>query len=61
VPASWRKAVVIGDKAGKTEQISRVNYELCVLHTLREKVRSKEIWVRHANRFRNYVEYAICK
>src|SRR6266849_2390637 len=53
VPATWRKAVVTRDKAGKTEQVSRINYELCVLHTLREKVRSKEVWVQHANRFRN--------
>ncbi len=53
VPATWRKAVVTRDKTGKTEQVSRINYELCVLHTLREKVRSKEVWVQHANRFRN--------
>ena len=53
VPAAWRKAVVTGDKTGKTEQVSRINYELCVLHTLREKVRSKEVWVRHASRFRD--------
>jgi hypothetical protein len=53
VPAAWRKTVVTHDKIGKTEQVSRVNYELCVLQTLREKVRSKELWVRHANRFRN--------
>jgi Domain of unknown function (DUF4158) len=42
VPTTWRKAVVTRDKAGKTEQVSRINYELCVLHSLREKVRSKE-------------------
>ena len=53
VPASWRKAVVTSDKTGKVEQVSRLNYELCVLHTLREKVRSKEVWVQHASRFRN--------
>jgi TnpA family transposase len=53
VPATWRKAVVTSDKTGKIEQVSRINYELCVLHTLREKVRSKEVWVRHASRFRN--------
>ena len=53
VPASWRKAVVPQDNAGKSKQVSRLNYELCVLHTLREKVRSKEVWVRHASRFRN--------
>ena len=50
VPASWRKAVLTSDK---TEQVSRVNYELCVLHTLREKVRSKEVWVQHAGCFRD--------
>ena len=53
VPATWRKAVVKQDKTGKSEQVNRINYELCVLHTLREKVRSKELWVQHANRFRN--------
>ena len=58
VPTTWRNVVVTRDKAGKTEQVNRINYELCVLQTLREKVRSKELWVRHANRFRNYVEYA---
>ncbi len=53
VPATWRKAVVKQDKTGKSEQVNRINYELCVLLTLREKVRSKELWVQHANRFRN--------
>ncbi len=53
VPTTWRNVVVTRDKAGKTEQVNRINYELCVLQTLREKVRSKELWVRHANRFRN--------
>jgi TnpA family transposase len=53
VPTSWHKAVVTRDKTGKLEQVSRVNYELCVLHTLREKVRSKEVWVQHASRFRD--------
>lgn len=37
VPATWRKAVVTPDKTGKTEQVSRINYELCVLHTVREQ------------------------
>jgi TnpA family transposase len=53
VPATWRKAVVKQDKTGKSEQVNRINYELCFLHTLREKVRSKKLWVQHANRFRN--------
>ncbi len=53
VPANWRKVVVAPDKTGKTEQVSRINYELWVLQTLREQVRSKGVWVQHANRFRN--------
>ncbi len=62
LPEYWtlsaKELDLIGDS--KTELVSRINYELCVLHTLREKVRSKEVWVQHANRFRNYVEYVIC-
>ncbi len=53
VPTTWRNVVVVRDKASKTERVSRINYELCVLQTLREKVRSKALWVQHANRFRN--------
>ena len=30
-----------------------INYEICVLQTLREQLRCKEIWVAGANRFRN--------
>jgi len=33
------------------------NYEVCLLQALRDKVRSKEIWVVGANRYQNYVEY----
>jgi hypothetical protein len=39
VPTTWRKAVVKEDKTGKSGQVNRINYELCVLQTLREKVR----------------------
>jgi TnpA family transposase len=53
VPGTWRSVVVKKDTAKKTEQVNRINYELCVLQTLRDKVRSKEVWVKHANRFRN--------
>ena len=31
----------------------RINYEICVLQTLRERLRCKEIWVAGADRFRN--------
>ncbi len=36
-----------------TEKVNRLNYEVCVLQTLREKVRTKEIWVAGAHRYRN--------
>ena len=60
VPGPWRSAVVKKNMVKKTEQVNRITYEVCVLQTLRDKVRSKEVWVKYANRFRNYVEYAIC-
>ena len=53
VPGTWRSTVVKKDTVKKTEQVNRINYELCVLQTLRDKVRSKEVWVKDANRFRN--------
>lgn len=34
-------------------RINRINYEICVLQVLREKLRCKEIWVEGANRYRN--------
>jgi len=33
--------------------INRINYEICVLLALREKLRCKEVWVVGANRWRN--------
>jgi len=35
------------------QRINRINYEICVLQTLRERLRCKEIWVAGAARFRN--------
>ncbi len=35
------------------EHIDRINYEICVLQTLRERLRCKEIWVPGAARYRN--------
>jgi TnpA family transposase len=34
-------------------RVSRIAFEMCVLDTLRDKVRCKEIWVAGAGRFRN--------
>ncbi|MGW0928956.1 Tn3 family transposase [Streptomyces sp. NPDC002644] len=48
VPDQWRAAVV--DDKGRVE---RIPYELCVLVSLREALRRREIWVVGANRWRN--------
>jgi len=48
----WRD-IVIEDAPGGGKRINRINYEICVLQTLRERLRCKEVWVTGANRFRN--------
>jgi TnpA family transposase len=48
----WRD-IVIEDAPGGGQRINRINYEICVLQTLRERLRCKEIWVAGADRFRN--------
>ena len=44
VRSKWREVVVEVAPDG-TERINRINYEICVLETLRERLRCKEIWV----------------
>lgn len=62
VPASWHELVFKADSkpAGRngfdrngSTRIDRVVYELCVLGALRDGLRSKEIWVVGADRYRN--------
>lgn len=48
----WRD-VVLEDAPGGGQRANRVNYEICVLQTLRERLRCKEVWVVGAGRFRN--------
>jgi len=48
----WREIVIEEDQHG-VERINRINYEICVLQTLRERLQCKEIWVVGAQRFRN--------
>jgi len=43
----WMEVVIVKRKRGK-DRISRLDYELCVLGMLREKLRSTEIWVEGA-------------
>jgi TnpA family transposase/putative NIF3 family GTP cyclohydrolase 1 type 2 len=52
VPSSWEDIVTEQDSAGET-RVNRLTYELSVLQTLRERVRTKEIWVSGAAQFRN--------
>lgn len=52
VKGKWREIVVEKDKNNK-DRVNRINYEICVLQALRERLRSKEIWVVGADRFRN--------
>ena len=48
----WRD-IVLEDAPGGGQRVSRINYEICVLQTLRERLRCKEVWVVGAGRFRN--------
>jgi TnpA family transposase len=48
VPKAWREAVTAADG-----RIERVPYELCVLITLREALRRREVWVEGAGRWRD--------
>jgi Tn3 transposase DDE domain-containing protein/uncharacterized protein DUF4158 len=50
VKDAWRDLVEDEKHPGR---INRISYEVCMLSTLREKVRCKEVWVQGAQRFRN--------
>lgn len=48
IPSRWQDMVI--DASGRLNMIS---FELCVLTQLRDRVRSKEIWIVGADRYRN--------
>src|SRR5450755_4405075 len=48
VRSDWRSAVV--DEQGRVE---RIPYELCVLTSLRDAIRRREIWVQGSQRWRD--------
>jgi TnpA family transposase len=52
VRGPWRETVLERDADG-TERVNRLAYEVCVLLALRDRLRSKEVWVEGANRYRN--------
>jgi TnpA family transposase len=51
VRGPWLETVLEQSESG--ERINRLAYEVCVLLALRERLRSKELWVEGANRYRN--------
>lgn len=51
VQGKWREIVIEED--GGAKRINRINYEICVLQTLRDRLQCKEIWVEGAERYRN--------
>ena len=52
IPPHWRELVLEHDASG-TIRVNRINYEISALHSLREGLRCKAIWVVGADRFRN--------
>lgn len=52
VQQKWRD-IVIEETADGSKRINRINYEICLLHSLRKALRTKEIWVCGAKRFCN--------
>lgn len=52
VPSGWRFLVTNEDDRGR-ERIDRVGYEVCALKALREALRSREVWVVGADRYRD--------
>jgi hypothetical protein len=44
---------VIEDGPDGEKRVNRINYEICVLQSLREQARCKEVWIAGAERFRN--------
>ncbi|MFC7439594.1 Tn3 family transposase [Laceyella putida] len=52
IPPKFKKVVLETDRNGDL-RINRMNYEISVLHSLREKLKCKEIWVVGADRYRN--------
>ena len=50
VRGPWQETVLERDSDG-TERVNRLAYEVCVLLALRERPRSKEVWVEGADRY----------
>ena len=55
IQKKWWDIVVVKNNAGEPK-INRINYEICVLRALRKSLRTKEIWVAGADRYRDPAE-----
>ncbi|WGL59759.1 Tn3 family transposase [Pigmentibacter sp. JX0631] len=49
---SLRNYIIEEDKDG-SEKINRISFEICLLQSLREGLRCREVWIVGANRYRN--------
>ena len=52
VPAIWYDSI-IEKRPNEGQRVNRINYEIAVLHALRDGLRNREIWVEGADRFRD--------
>jgi hypothetical protein len=52
ISAGMHEIIIETDKDGQ-ERLNRINYEICVLQALRDGLRSREIWVSGALKYRN--------
>jgi hypothetical protein len=52
VPDSW-KPIVVENEPDSARQVNRVAYEVYVLRELRERLRTKEVWVAGSQRYPN--------
>ena len=52
IPPRWQPVVMETDPDGR-QRVNRINYEICVLQTLRDYVRGKVVWVVGSREHRN--------
>ncbi|EGH04987.1 hypothetical protein PSYAE_24113, partial [Pseudomonas amygdali pv. aesculi str. 0893_23] len=52
IPKKWRD-IILEKTSNGDERVNRINYEVCVLQALRKRLRTKEIWVVGADRYRD--------
>lgn len=52
IKPKWYHISIENDENGR-EKINKINYEICVLETLKDKLKCKEIWVEGADKYRN--------